>query len=188
MHVLALGGRARGDAQDAPEAAVGEFQPHADVDERHIQCLELGHDGALLLARVHVEERECDAVQQAEVVRFHLHRVRLYLVAMPEEKLMLYEIEEVYAGRPEDYVLPKESSTTGLRFPIFHLLGTGLMCATLRVCSDPGIAANAVFDNVNSAQVEAIHSTSPKLPSDQHQATSMVISKLCTMQGRSCAL
>lgn len=111
-----------------------------------------------------------------------------YQVTSPPEKSLLYTIEEVYAGKPEDYVPPKQSETSGLRLPIFHLLGNGLICATLHGCNDPVLAANMAFDNLDSAQAEAIRHTSPKLSIGQGQATSMVISKLCTMLGRSCAL
>ncbi|QOZ83769.1 MULTISPECIES: hypothetical protein [Chromobacterium] len=111
-----------------------------------------------------------------------------YQVATPPEKSQLYTIEEVYAGKPDSYTFPKESENTGLRFPLFHLLSNGLLCATLHVCNDPGIAANMVFDSLDSAQVEAIHHTVPKLSKGQNQATSMVISKLCTVLGRSCSL
>ncbi|UGA40215.1 hypothetical protein JOS77_13265 [Chromobacterium haemolyticum] len=162
---------------------------HVDLGKIQVFSSEIGSHPTPLMKLFKSKISAVDE-QHPELTKAFLEEVAAagYLVAMPEEKSMHYTIEEVYAGRPEDYVMPKESGTTGLRFPLFHLLGTGLMCATLRVCSDPGIAANAVLDNVNSAQVKAIHSTSPKLPGDQHQATLMVISKLCTIQGRSCAL
>ncbi|NHQ82915.1 hypothetical protein HA051_15190 [Chromobacterium vaccinii] len=109
-------------------------------------------------------------------------------VTSSQEKSQLYTIEEVYAGKPDDYAFPQEHETSGLQFPIFHLLGNGLVCMALKICNSPAIASNATFDTVNNAQAEAIHDTSPKLPESQKKPTLMEISKLCTMQGRSCAL
>ncbi len=111
-----------------------------------------------------------------------------YQIAKPAEKSQLYTIEEVYAGKPEDYTPSKEIETSGLKFPIFHLIGNGLVCAALHVCNDPAIAANMAFDSIDNAQAEAMYNATPKLADGQNKASAMVISKLCTMLGKSCAL
>ncbi|MEO4011169.1 hypothetical protein, partial [Chromobacterium piscinae] len=128
--------------------------------------------------------------QNPELAKLLLKEVAMagYQIATPEEKSQLYTIEEVYAGKPEEYTPPKENKTTGLRFPIFHFLGNGLMCAALRVCNDPAVATNMAFDSIDNAQAEAVHNATPKLAGGENKASAMVISKLCTMLGRSCAL
>lgn len=162
---------------------------HADFGKIQVFSSEIGTHPTFLMKLFNSKISAADE-QHPELAKVFLDEVAAagYPVTVPEEKSQFYTIEEVYAGKPEDYAFPKESETSGLRFPIFHLLGNGLMCAALRVCDNLAIAANVTFDTVNSAQAEAIHNTNPKLPEGQNKATLMVISKLCTMQGRSCAL
>lgn len=167
--------------------AAGSF--NADLGKIQVFSSEIGTHPTFLVKLFNSKISAVDE-QHPELAKALLEEVAEagYPVTVPQEKSQLYTIEEVYAGKPGDYAFPKESETSGLRFPIFHLLGNGLMCAVLRVCDNPTIAANVTFDTVNSAQAEAIHTTSPKLPEGRNKATLMVISKLCTMLGRSCAL
>lgn len=162
---------------------------HVDLGKVQVFSSEIGTHPTFLVKLFNSKISAVDE-QHPELAKVLLEEVAAagYPVTVPQEKSQLYTIEEVYAGKPEGYAFPKESETSGLRFPIFHLLGNGLMCAVMRVCDNPAIAANVTFDTVNSAQAEAIHNTSPKLPEGQNKATLMVISKLCTMLGRSCAL
>lgn len=162
---------------------------HVDLGKIQVFSSEIGSHPTLLMkvfnGKISIADEqhpELAKVLQEEVVAAG------YQVATPPEKSQLYTIEEVYAGKPDGYTFPKESETSGLRLPIFHLLGNGLMCATLHVCSDPGIAANMAFDSLDNAQAEAVHQARPKLSGGQNEATAMVISKLCTMLGRSCTL
>ncbi|WP_150105103.1 hypothetical protein [Pseudogulbenkiania ferrooxidans] len=162
---------------------------HTDLGMVQVFSSEIGTHPTILMKLFNSKISAMDE-QYPELAKVFLEEVAAagYPITVPQEKSQFYTIEEVYAGKPEDYVFPKESETSGLRFPIFHLLGNGLMCAAFRACDNLAIAANATFDTVNSAQAEAIHNTSPELPEGQKKATLMVISKLCTMQGRSCAL
>lgn len=162
---------------------------HVDLGKVQVFSSEIGSHPTFLMKVFNSKISAVDE-QHPEMAKALLEEVTAagYKVTSPPEKSLLYTIEEVYAGKPEDYIPPKDSKTSGLRFPIFHLLGNGLICATLHVCNNPVVAANMAFDNLDSAQAEAIHHTSPKLSAEQDQATSMVISRLCTMLGRSCAL
>lgn len=162
---------------------------HVDLGKIHVYSSEIGSHPTFLMRLFNGKISVVDE-QHSELAKALQEEVAAagYQVATPPEKSLLYTIDEVYAGKPEDYAFPKESETSGLRFPIFHLLGNGLLCATLHVCSDPGIAANMAFDSLDNAQAEAIHHTSPNLAGGQNRATSIVISKLCTMLGRSCTL
>ncbi|MCW3479961.1 hypothetical protein OL229_10410 [Neisseriaceae bacterium JH1-16] len=167
--------------------AVDSF--HADLGKVQVFSSEIGTHPTSLTK---LFKSKISAVDEdhPELAKAFLEEVAAagYLVAAPQEKSQLYTIEEVYAGKPEDYTPPRESEITGLQFPLFHLIGSGLMCAALRACNDPVVAANAAFDNLDYAQAETLHLTRPNLLDEQNKATSMVISKLCTIQGRSCAL
>lgn len=162
---------------------------HADLGKIQVFSSEIGTHPTFLMKLFNSKISAVDE-QHPELAKALLEEVAAagYQVATPPETSQLYTIEEVYAGKPDGYSFPNESEITGLRFPIFHLLSNGLLCATLHVCNDPGIAANMAFDSLDNAQAKAIHHTAPKLSEGQNQATSMVISKLCTMLGRSCSL
>jgi hypothetical protein len=162
---------------------------HADLGEIQVFSSENGSHPTYL-SKLFGSKISAMDEQHPEVAKAFLDEVGAagYQIANPQEKSTLYTIEELYAGKPEDYVLPNESQTTGIKFPFFRLLGSGVMCATLHVCNDPAIAANVALDNLNSAQAEVIHNAIPQLQQAQKKPVSMVVSKLCTMIGRSCSL
>lgn len=67
MNVIALGRRAGGDAENATERAINQFEAHPDVDERDAHRLELSHHCSLCIACIHREKGEGDAIQQIHV-------------------------------------------------------------------------------------------------------------------------
>ncbi|WP_146176634.1 hypothetical protein [Chromobacterium sp. Panama] len=162
---------------------------HSDLGKIQVYAAEIGSHPTPLMKLFNSKISVTDDLNP-ELAKLLLKEIAAagYQIAKPEEKSQLYTIEEVYAGKPEDYTPSKESETSGLKFPIFHLIGSGLMCAVLHVCNDPAVAANMAFDSIDNAQAEAIHNATPKLTGGENKASAMVISKLCTMLGKSCAL
>jgi hypothetical protein len=69
VDMVALLRRARCHAEDAADGSVGKFQSHPDIDKRNAEGLQLFHYGALVVARIHTNEREGDAVQQMSIRR-----------------------------------------------------------------------------------------------------------------------